>query len=111
MLGCSQDVAEMIWKGLCVPSSHNWIQEEKEGEVKYGSNHTGDGHENGEQNTGDPAGEKEEDEVWAQLNSHTAVYRVYSFSIRSHLQQQVMQHTHTLKFAECQRIEKPHTRW
>ena len=74
LLGCSQDVAGMIVKELCVPSGHNWIQEEKEGEVKYGSDHTGDGHKNGEQNIAGPAGEKEEDllvnQVWAQLNPH-----------------------------------------
>ena len=74
LLGCSQDVAGMIVKELCVPSGHNWIQEEKEGEVKYGSDHTGAGHKNGEQNIADPVGEKEEDllvnQVWAQLNPH-----------------------------------------
>ena len=83
LLGCSQDVAEMIVKELCLPSSHNRFQEEKEGEVKYGSDHTGDCHKNGEQNITDPAGEKEEDllvnQVWAQLNPH--IYMQYCISI------------------------------
>ena len=70
LLGCSKDVAQMIVEKLCVPvNSRNWVQEEKEGELKYGSNCTNDGHKNGEQNIADPAGEKKEDafvnQVWA----------------------------------------------
>ena len=81
LLGCSKDVAQMIVEKLCVPVSRNWVQEEKEGELKYaGSNCTNDGHKNGEQNIADPAGEKKEDafvnQVWAQLNPHIHQYQI-----------------------------------
>ena len=96
LLGCSQDVAEMIVKELCLPSySHNWVQEEKVGEVKYGSDRTGDCHKNGKQNIAVPAGEKEEDlsvnQVCAQLNPH--IYMQYCIITRPHLQQLVIQLT------------------